>query len=91
MAFWDEEKRKEIEALDSDKLHPPRMQIEVDSPNWLHRHSVTINFEFNLNKNGNYSTLLRYTGKLMELDCWLLQYLDQQREIGAGITLFLSI
>ena len=74
MAFWDKKKKEEIEALDSAKLHPPRMQIEVDSPNLLHKHSVTVNFEFNLNKSGNYSTLLRYTSELMELGCWPLQY-----------------
>ena len=61
MEFWND--HEEIETLDAQKLHPPRIAMQIYSEEVTDCLNVT--FESNVGK--EYSVLLVYDGKLLQL------------------------
>ena len=61
MEFWNSPKA--IASLDAQKLHPPRIEMDIYSTN-SHK-CLKVTFEFNIGK--KHSILLVYDGKLLQL------------------------
>ena len=60
MEFWNDHER--IETLDAHKLHPPRITMQIYS---AVTDCLNVTFESNVGK--EYSVLLVYDGKLLQL------------------------